>query len=228
MSKLLEITKIQLSTKFMMSLLFLGILSYLGCSTHDEKVIHSGELTPGEWHFKGHLGDYIDTIAVHRILDKKSWDTIYPEIEEAFAIKADDKYYPESGQWRGEFWGKYILSAIAASKYYHSDELKNRIAQAVKGLQAYQEKNGYLGTYKHSGFVIGNNWNVWSQKYTLWGLIESYRLLKDKKILETAKKLTDHLISEVGPGKIELFNHDVILSACSGEIHLKNYCDEKR
>ena len=204
MSKLLEITKTQLSTKFMMSLLFLGILSYFGCSTHDEKVIHSGELTPGEWYFKGHLGDYIDTIAVHRILDKKSWKTIYPETEEAFAIKTDDKHYPVAGKWRGEFWGKYILSAIAASKYYHSDELKNRIAQAVKGLQAYQEKDGYLGTYKHSGFVIGNNWNVWSQKYTLWGLIESYRLLKDREILETAKKLTDHLISEVGPGKTDM------------------------
>ncbi len=194
----------ELKMKYMALLFLFGIFSFPGCSIHNESAISKPELTSGEWHFKGHLGNYIDTIAFHRILDKKSWDAIYPETEEAFKLKEDDKNYPKNGQWRGEFWGKYILSAIAAAKYYHSEELKSRIALAVKGLLQYQDENGYLGTYKHSEFVVGDNWNVWSQKYTLWGLLEAYNLLNDKEILIAAVKFTDHLISEVGPGKVNI------------------------
>ena len=184
--------------------LFLWIISFYGCVPHTEQSIPDNELTPGEWHFKGHLGDYIDTIAKHRILDKKSWEAIYPETEEAFVLKVDDRNYPESGQWRGEFWGKYMLSAIAAAKYYHSKELKQRIAKAVDGLLSHMDKDGYLGTYKHPDFVEGNNWNVWCRKYTLWGLLESWELLREPKILDAAKKFTDQLMTIVGPGKKDI------------------------
>ena len=156
-------------------------------------------LYPGEWHFKGHIGGYIDTIAQARLLSLQNWNIIYPETEDAFRIREDDKSYPSKGLWRGEFWGKYILSAIAAQRYYHSNELTNRIRGAVKGLLSTQDSNGYIGTYTHSNFVEGDNWNVWNRKYTLWGLIEAWQLLKDPTLLTSAEHFTDHLISEVGP-----------------------------
>lgn len=190
--------------KSLKALLFLQMFFVFGCSMNNEKTIPLKVLIPGEWKFHGHLGNYIDTIATHRILDKASWDIIYPETEDAFGLKEDDKNYPKSGQWRGEFWGKYMLSVIAAAKYYKSDELKRRIAKAVDGLLSHQEKNGYLGTYVHSDFVVGNNWNVWSRKYTLWGLLEAYELLNDPKILDAAKNFTDQLMTEVGPGKTDI------------------------
>ncbi len=192
------------SIKSLKALLFLHILVAFGCSTNTEKTLPDKALTSGEWRFHGHFGNYIDTIATHRILDKANWDIIYPETEDAFGLKEDDKNYPESGQWRGEFWGKYMLSVIAAAKYYKSDELKGRIARAVDGLLSHQEKNGYLGTYVHSDFVVGNNWNIWSRKYTLWGLLEAYELLNDPKILDAAKNFTDQLMTEVGPGKTDI------------------------
>lgn len=153
----------------------------------------------GEWQFSGHIGNYINKISKQRILDKDKWELIYPETEEAFRLREDDRNYPQVGRWRGEFWGKYILSAIAASRYYHSDELKVRVADAVKGLISTQGPNGYIGTYAHSDFVIGNNWNVWNRKYTLWALVEAWELLGDQNILNSTKRFVTHLISEVGP-----------------------------
>ncbi|QGY47731.1 hypothetical protein GM418_29925 [Maribellus comscasis] len=162
------------------------------------------ELVFGEWHFSGHLGNYIDNISEQRILGQEKWDMIYPETEEAFRLREDDKNYPEYGRWRGEFWGKYILSAIATAKYYHSDELKAKIAEAVEGISKLQDENGYIGTYAHSDFLEGNNWNVWTRKYTLWGLLEAWDLLKDDSILQTARRFADNLISEVGPGATDI------------------------
>ena len=38
-------------------------------------------------------------------------------------------------------------------------------------------------------------WNLWCRKYTLWGLLEIYKLNKDPAVLETAKRATDQYIS---------------------------------
>ena len=152
------------------------------------------------WKFEGYLGAYVDKISEQRILNQEQWDLIYPETELAFSLKEDDKAYPRFGAWRYEFWGKYMLSVIAAAKYYQSQELKERIRVANHGLLQYMEDNGYLGTYNRSDFVVGNNWNVWGRKYTLWGLVESYQLLGDPEILQGAIRFVDHLMTEVGPG----------------------------
>ncbi len=162
------------------------------------------QITCCEWKFSGHVGQYINEISKNRILNIDSWNRIYPETEDAFRLREDDGNYPENGQWRGEFWGKYILSVIAASRYYHSDELKIRVKTAVEGLLSTQEENGYIGTYEHSDFVVGNNWNIWSRKYTLWGLIEACELLQDPSVLDAAKRFTDHLITEVGPEGVDI------------------------
>ena len=125
----------------------------------------------GALRWEGHLGERLDTLARARILDAEAWQQFYPETEDAFRLRQDDEKFPKQGVWSGEFWGKYILSAIAAQRYYQSAELKQRVAQAVRGLLSAQEPNGYLGTYKHSDFFRGNTWNVWNRKYTLWGLL---------------------------------------------------------
>lgn len=155
----------------------------------------------GNWRVTGFWGERIDTMAKARLLDPEAWDIIYPETEEAFRLREDDKSHPGRGVWRGEFWGKYILSAVDACRYYSSDMLKEKIAKAVEGLLSTQDTNGYIGTYTDSAFFSKCTWNIWGRKYTLWGLLAAYELLQDRTILDAAERFANHLMSEVGPGK---------------------------
>lgn len=154
----------------------------------------------GAVRWRGHLGERLDVIARARLTTPEAWARIYPETEEAFRRRQDDQNYPNAGQWRGEFWGKYILSAIAAQRYYQDMALRERIARAVEGLLSTQEANGYLGTYRHSTFAGPTTWNIWCRKYTLWGLLEAAELLGDERILSAGRRFMDHLASEFGPG----------------------------
>lgn len=180
------------------------LILFTGCTDKKSTTEQTCELVPGKWRFHSHIGSYIDKISEQRIMDAENWEIIYPETEKAFELREDDKNYPKVGRWRGEFWGKYMLSVVAAARYYESEELKTRIATAVEGFLQHQEENGYLGTYEHSDFLVGNNWNVWCRKYTLWGLLECYSILGDEKILDAAVKFADHLISEVGPDAVDI------------------------
>ncbi len=154
----------------------------------------------GSVRWRGHLGERLDLISRARITSPVAWERIYPETEDAFRQREDDRDHPRAGHWRGEFWGKYILSAVAAQRYYRDEALKERIARAVEGLLSAQEPNGYLGTYRHSAFAGPTTWNIWCRKYTLWGLLEARDLLGDERILPAARRFMDHLAAEFGPG----------------------------
>ncbi|MCX7817927.1 MAG: glycoside hydrolase family 127 protein [Kiritimatiellae bacterium] len=158
----------------------------------------------GSVRWRGHLGRRLDGVATARITDPAAWARIYPETEEAFRRREDDLTYPKAGQWRGEFWGKYILSAVAAQRYYADAALRERIARAVEGLLAAQDPNGYLGTYRRSAFAGPTTWNIWCRKYTLWGLLEARELLRDERILPATRRFIDHLASEFGPAASNL------------------------
>ncbi|MFS0725401.1 beta-L-arabinofuranosidase domain-containing protein [Paenibacillus sp. 1P07SE] len=154
----------------------------------------------GAWSFGGFLGERIDSMSEARLRSERAWQEIYPETEEAFRLREDDRSHPGRGVWRGEFWGKYVLSAIACCRYYGDDQLKTRISHAVAGLLATQDESGYIGTYSDSAFVGERTWNVWGRKYTLWALMEAWELIGEERILRAACRMADHLIREVGPG----------------------------
>ncbi len=160
-------------------------------------------LRPAEhWQFGGHLGQRINQSVENRIRSDFARKQIYPETQEAFQLRMDDRSHTGRGVWRGEFWGKWILSAIAAYRYDPQDDtLKQTIADAVTGLLNTQDDNGYIGTYQDSCCAGKNTWNIWCRKYTLWALLEAAALLDDATILQRAEQFCDHLISEFGPGQ---------------------------
>ena len=162
----------------------------------------------GDWRFGGFLGERIDTFTDARIRSDFAREVIHQETVEAFRKRIDDRMKGKAGFWQGEFWGKWILSAIAACRYYGDDQLREFIAESARSIIQTQDPDGYIGTYSDPGFlqpIDGNmNWNVWCRKYTLWGLLGCHELLGDDEILDAAVRLTDHLLEQVGPGKTDI------------------------
>lgn len=153
-------------------------------------------LAPGVVHFQGHVGDQLDLCIQKRVMAQDVDHVIQP-----FRDRKD------KGEWRSEFWGKWITSAIAAYRYSADPKLKEIIDRAVKGLIATQTPDGYIGAYPVGGRRM--NWDIWGRKYTLLGLLAWYDVTRDEAVLKAASRHADFLLSEVGPGKAYPFEHDV-------------------
>lgn len=178
----------------------------------------------------GYYGKMIDVFLDGRVTSEYAQKTVYKEAEEAFENQVDDK--TAAGIWQGEFWGKWIISAVRASKYLRNETLRDFIKQGAKKMMTYQRQDGYLGTYKDSsrvfppteeeaiaalGFPALWNWNIWCRKYTFWGMLEAYELLGDADMLNCAKGMADHLILELDALGVELGDTGTFngLASCS-------------
>lgn len=147
--------------------------------------------SPSSIKIEGYLGDRIDLIAVRRI---KTQDPDY--LVEPFRHK------DETHLWQTEFWGKWILSAIASYEYNNDPEMLVKVKKAVSLLLSAQMPDGYIGNYTDSARL--QQWDIWGQKYTLLGLQSYYDLTGDKASLKGACRLADNLMTRVGPGKVNI------------------------
>lgn len=153
-------------------------------------------LAPGAVRIQGYLGDQIDLCLQKRVLAQDVDHVVQP-----FRDRKD------KGEWRSEFWGKWITSAIAAYRYSADPQLKEIIDRAVKQLIATQTPDGYIGAYPDGGHRM--NWDIWGRKYMLLGLLAWYDTTGDAAVLRAACRHADFMLSEVGPGKAYPFEHDV-------------------
>ena len=152
-------------------------------------------LPPGAVHFQGYLGQQLDLCITNRIAAQNVEELLRP-----FRERKD------VNEWRSEFWGKWITSAIAAYRYTGDPQLKELIDRAGTGLLDTQTPDGYIGSYPDQGHR--KSWDIWGRKYTLLGLLAWYDVTGDKKIMEAACRQADFLLSEVGPGKASPFEND--------------------
>lgn len=109
------------------------------------------------------------------------------------------RHQEEHSRWQTEFWGKWIQGAIASYQYNQDPELYEIIKSAAESLMKTQLPNGYIGNYAPDYLL--QEWDVWGRKYTSLGLIAYYDLSGDKKALDAACRVVDHLMTQVGPGK---------------------------
>ncbi|SDD71587.1 beta-L-arabinofuranosidase domain-containing protein [Niabella drilacis] len=140
---------------------------------------------------EGYLGQRIDQCITNRIL---SQDPDY--LVEPFRHKN------ETSKWQSEFWGKWTLGACEAYRYNRSEALLRKIRQGAKALMKTQLSNGYIGNYRSSSYLA--EWDVWGRKYSLLGLQAYYAITGDPAALEACKKMADHLLSQVGPGRANI------------------------
>jgi uncharacterized protein len=147
--------------------------------------------SPNSIKIEGYLGEKINLVIDKRI---KSQDV--EQLVEPFRHKN------ETHLWQSEFWGKWIQSAIASYDYNHDPEMLVIIHKAVNELLATQMPSGYIGNYSDSAQL--QQWDIWGRKYTLLGLLAYYDLTGDKAALTGSCRLADNLLSQVGPGKVNI------------------------
>ena len=105
---------------------------------------------------------------------------------------------PGSHPWIGEHVGKWLHAATLAWAYSGDAQLREELDRVAAELIRCQEQDGYLGTYspdKRFGLYPGNDWDVWSHKYNLIGLMTYYEYTGDPAALQACRKMADLLIA---------------------------------
>ena len=146
---------------------------------------------PSNIKIEGYLGEKMNLVIGQRIKNQDIEQLVEPF-----------RHKNETHLWQSEFWGKWILSAIASYDYNHDPEMLAIIQKAVNELLATQTPSGYIGNYTDSAQL--QQWDIWGRKYTLLGLLAYYELTGDKAALKSSCRLADNLLSQVGPGKVDI------------------------
>ena len=181
--------------------------------------------------FGASIAEQVECFFTERHRSDFAKNEIYAETEEAFRLREDDSMGP--GFWRGEFWGKWVISSCRIARYENDAVLKEFLHQAALNLIATADENGYIGTYKDPDFVVAfpveqgkaifgwnctYNWSVWCRKYTLWGLLECYDLTGDEKILAGAVRMADHLLSSLKRLNLKITDCGIFRGLAAGSI----------
>ena len=146
-------------------------------------------LPHGSVKLQGYMGGRLDNIIKNRLLKQ--------DIEVILQPYRDRK---DVGAWRGEFWGKWFTGLSLASDYVPDNQLvKEKMNQAVIGILSTRTPDDYIGC--HEGVNRFKDWDVWSRKYTILGLLSYEAITGDSDVLNAAKRLADMTIADIGPGK---------------------------
>jgi DUF1680 family protein len=150
-------------------------------------------LSPADIRLNGWLGARVLANATNRLM------TVDLE-----RLLAGFRHKPGIQPWIGEHIGKWLHAAALAWAYTGDPALRHRLDYAAAELIKTQEPDGYLGTYtpgKRLGLYPDADWDVWSHKYCLIGLLTYYQYTGDKSALDACRKAADLLVSTFGPGK---------------------------
>ena len=124
-------------------------------------------LSPSQIQIDGWLGARIAANEKNRLL-----------VVDTEPLLAGYRKRPGSHPWIGEHVGKWLHAATLAWAYTGDAALKAKLDRVAADLIACQEPDGYLGTYvpgKRFGLYQGADWDVWSHKYNLIGLLTYYQ-----------------------------------------------------
>ncbi len=144
-------------------------------------------LAPSALQLRGWLGERVASNASHRLLNV---DTA--------PLLAGFQHKPGSHPWIGEHVGKWLHAATLAWASNGDPALRSKLDQVASDLIAAQESDGYLGTYvpeKRFGQFDDADWDVWSHKYCLIGLLTYHRYTGHAGALQASRKAADLLIA---------------------------------
>jgi len=142
---------------------------------------------PSAVRIEGWLGARIDANERQRLL-----------VVDTAPLLAGYQKKPGEHPWIGEHVGKWLHAATLAWAYSGDVALRQKLDAVAAALIAAQEPDGYLGTYvpeKRFGLYDGADWDVWSHKYNLIGLLTYYRYTGHKAALVASQKIGDLLLA---------------------------------
>lgn len=157
----------------------------------------------GDTRLEGRIGAAVERCLSARVYSDWAHGAMYDEAVNSFRTHADD--VDKACGWQNEYWGKTMLCTAGAIAYTHDKALAARALKKVHAfVDEFQKPNGYLSTYAKEDFLGGATngygmwcFNIWGRKYTLWALVEMHRATGDKKCLDAARKMADHLIDQL-------------------------------
>ncbi|MBA3973501.1 MAG: hypothetical protein C0504_04690 [Candidatus Solibacter sp.] len=140
---------------------------------------------------RGHLGRRILQCVENRVL-----------AQDVNRLVSPFRRRDEKSCWQTEFWGKWALSAASAWKCTRDNRLAEALARSSNALIATQSEDGYIGNYAPNRRLEA--WDIWGRKYTLLGLLACHEVCGEKSALSAARRLADHLLTEIGPGRADI------------------------
>lgn len=146
---------------------------------------------PSEIKINNYIGEKIDACIQKQV---KGMDVSY--LVNPFYNKT------ETHRWQSEFWGKWMLATVLSYQYTQDPVLMDSIRSGVDNLLGSQLTNGYIGNYSPEAQL--QQWDIWGRKYSMLGLLAYYDLTGDKKTLNACRRMADHLMTQVGPGKVSI------------------------
>ncbi len=114
-------------------------------------------------------------------------------------LLAGFKNRPGSHPWIGEHVGKYLDALSLEWARTGNPALRTKLDNTVSELVSCIEPDGYLGTYtpdKRFGLYEGADWDVWSHKYCLIGLLQAHRWTGNPLALDACRKVGDLLYNK--------------------------------
>lgn len=150
-------------------------------------------LSPAAVKLEGYLGRRVSVNAANRLV----------KVDEEPLLRGF-RQKPGEHPWIGEHVGKWMHASTLAWANTGDPALRAKLDHVAAELIKAQEPDGYLGTYvpeKRFGLYQGADWDVWSHKYNLMGLLTYHQYTGSAAALEAARKMGDLLIRTFGPGK---------------------------
>ena len=111
-------------------------------------------------------------------------------------IMSGYKRRPGKQTYIGEHAGKYIQASTNTWLVTGNKQLKHSLDNVVRQLISTQLSDGYLGTYIPEKYWT--EWDVWSHKYNLIGLLTYYRATGYEPALTTCRKMGNLLCNVFG------------------------------
>ena len=155
---------------------------------------------------QGYPSEKMNDLFRCRVSSKFAQMNVFGEARRAFEERDDDER-GHGGMWRGEFWGKLMLSAARVADYLQDPEVTKFIVDECNRMIALEDPDGYLGSYKDKELVSITDpavtkkiygwmpvWNIWNRKYCMWGMLMAYKTTGRKEILASVERQMNQLI----------------------------------